>query len=75
MPEPSGDSVAMIPGLKTGNGAGAEAARPNMALRGPTRSSLDQVNDNLGGFDAPSVELAGLPGQTQPGNSKVVGKD
>lgn len=71
MPEPSQDSVAVTAGVTTGNGVKAEDARKNMALRGPNRSSLDNLNDNLGGFDAPAVELVGLKTQTQPGNSKV----
>lgn len=71
MPEPSQDSVAVTPGVTTGNGQKAEAARKNMDLRGPSRSSLDNINDKLGGFNAPSVELVGLPTQTQPGNSKI----
>lgn len=75
MPEPSNDSVAVEAGVMGGNGAKAEPARKNMDLRGPSRSSLDQVNDALGGFVVPSVELVGLPTQTQPGNSKIVGKD
>lgn len=66
MPEPSNDSVRMEPGTKTGNGVGSEPARMNMAMRGPNRSSLDQVNDKLGGFDPPKAELIGLPfGQSQ----------
>lgn len=73
MPEPSNDSLSVTPGVTTGNGQKAEAARKNMELRGPSRSSLDNLNDNIGGFPAPSVELAGLPTQTQPGNSKITG--
>lgn len=71
MPEPSSDSLSVTPGVTTGNGQKAEDARKNMDLRGPTRSSLDNLNDNLGGFGAPSVELVGLKTQTHPGNSKV----
>jgi len=67
MPEPSNDSVRMEPGVKTGNGVGSEPAKMNMELRGPARSSADQLNDNLGGFDPPHAELIGLPfGQKQP---------
>jgi hypothetical protein len=57
----------MEPGLKTGNGVGSEPARINMTMRGPIRSSLDQVNDKLGGFDPPEAQLMGLPfGQSNP---------
>lgn len=61
MPEPSSDSVAVQAGVLTGNGAKAEPSRINMALRGPDRSSADQLNDQLGGFDPPAAELMGLP--------------
>jgi hypothetical protein len=66
MPEPSNDSVSVTAGVTTGNGAKAEPARMNMELRGPMRSSSDQLNDNLGGFDPPKAQLTGLPfGQAQ----------
>lgn len=61
MPEPSSDSVAVTPGVMSGNGQKAEAARVNMDMRGPARSSADQLNDNLGGFDPPAAELIGIP--------------
>ena len=61
MPEPSSDSVSVQAGVLTGNGAKAEPARINMNLRGPDRSSADQLNDKLGGFDPPAAELMGLP--------------
>lgn len=66
MPEPSNDSVAVESGVTTGNGAKSEPARMNMELRGPVRSSADQLNDNMTAFDPPKAELTGLPfGQTQ----------
>jgi len=69
MPEPSSDSVAVTAGVMTGNGAKAEPARMNMELRGPTRSSGDQVSDNMTGFDPPAAELMGLPfGQKKHGD-------
>ena len=69
MPEPSNDSVAVVAGVMSGNGQKAEPARINMELRGPIRSSADQLNDNLGGFDPPAAELTGLPfGQPEHGD-------
>jgi len=66
MPEPSNDSVAVEAGVKTGSGVKSEPARINMELRGPTRSSADQLNDNMTAFDPPKTELIGLPfGQSQ----------
>lgn len=66
MPEPSNDSVAVESGVTTGNGAKAEPARMNMDLRGPNRSSADQLNDKMTAFDPPKAELMGLPfGQSQ----------
>ena len=66
MPEPSGDSLVPGKTITTANGQNAEIARTNMELRGPMRTSLDQVNDNLGGFDPPKAELMDLPkGQAQ----------
>jgi hypothetical protein len=63
MPEPSSDSLATGTGVTAGNGVKAEPARMNMdrTLNMPSRSSLDQINDNLGGFDPPAAELIGLP--------------
>ena len=69
MPEPSSDSVAVTAGVTSGNGAKSEPARVNMDLRGPTRSSADQLNDNLGGFDPPAAEIIGTPfGQKKVGD-------
>ena len=67
MPEPSGDSLVSRKGPQYGNGQNAEPARKNMELRGPARSTLDQINDKLGGFDPPSVEFVDLPfGESAP---------
>ena len=67
--EPSSDSVAVEAGVKTGNGQKSEPARMNMEMRGPERSSLDSINDNLGGFDPPAAQLTGLPfGQKKHGD-------
>ncbi len=69
MPEPSSDSVAVTAGTLTGNGVKSEPARVNMEMRGPMRSSADQLNDKLGGFDPPAAEIIGIPfGQRKTGD-------
>lgn len=72
MPEPSNDSLKVTAGVTTGNGAEAEEARKNMALRGPERSTLDILEGRQGGMGGPEAELMGLPkGEASPGKESA----